>query len=182
MVAAVSANPPLVPAAISSSGGAAPLPAQTTTTRTLVSPSPVKLTITQLVGGETLVTCQKIGGSSCLSAKDVQPVPGDPRKTIDKLQKVLSEAAQPGSSSSGNDKLLAQARQALAEAQRQVTDQQTGKGGDGSGINAKDIEVDSDVDDARRPINPLVASYGAKAKQVIHIAPGVSANSVSVFA
>jgi hypothetical protein len=165
-----------------SSGGAAPLPATTTTTETQIAPSPVKLTITQLAGGATVVTAQKVGGGSCLCEKDVQPVPGDPQATIGKLQKVLSEAAQAGGPTSDDAKLLAEARQALADAQKKVTEQQTGKGEDGSGINAKDIEPDNDADDARKPINPLIANYGAKGNQGIHTPQGVSAGSLSVFA
>ena len=181
MVAGVSANRPSIPPPISAGGGA-PLPAQTTTTQVQVSSSPVRLTVTRLVGGETLISCQQIGGSSCLSQSDVQPVPGDPQATIGKLQKVLSEAAQAGGPTSDNAKLLAEARQALADAQKKVSEQQTGKGEDGSGINAKDIEPDNDADDARKPINPLIANYGAKGNQGIHTPQGVSPGSLSVFA
>lgn len=182
MVGAVSSSLPSVQTALLSSGGAAPLPATSTTTETQIAPSPVKLTITQLAGGATVVTAQKVGGGSCVCKDDVQPVPGDPQKTIDKLQKVLSEAAEAGGPTSDNAKLLAEARQALADAQKKVTEQQTGKGEDGSGINAKDIEPDNDADDARKPVNPLIANYGAKGNQGIHTPQGVSAGSLSVFA
>ena len=182
MVGALSSSLPSVQTALLSSGGAAPLPATSTTTQTQIAPSPIKLTVTQLVGGATVVTAQKVGGGSCLCEKDVQPVPGDPQATIGKLQKVLSEAAQAGGPTSDNAKLLAEARQALADAQKKVSEQQTGKGEDGSGINAKDIEPDNDADDASKPVNPLIANYGAKANQGIRTPQGVNAGSISVFA
>jgi SprA-related family len=176
MVASVSASPSYVPPAILSSG-AAPLPTQTTTTPTQVSPSPVKLTVTQLVGGETLVTAQKVGGSSCLCEKDVQPVPGDPQATVDKLQKVLSEASAPGSSSSTNEKLLAEARSALADAQQKIAAQHQGDADDGAGAKDAGSEPDNASDKGGNQAgNPLVSNYGT------HTPQGVSASSVSVFA
>lgn len=182
MVGAVSSSLPSVQTALLSSGGPAPLPATSTTTQIQSSPSPIKLTITQLTGGATVVAAQKVGGGSCLSEKDVQPVPGDPQRTIQKLQGVLTEAAQAGGPTPDNAKLLREAAQSLAEAQKQVTDQQTGKGEDGSGINAKDTEPDNDADDARKPVNPLIANYGANANQGIRTPQGVNAGSLSVFA
>jgi hypothetical protein len=164
MVAGVSANlPPIPPSTLA--GGGAPLPTQTTTTQVQVSPSPIKLTVTQLVGGETLVTAQKVGGSSCLCADDVQPVPGDPEATVRKLQKVLGEAAEPGSSSSDNQKLLAQARSALAEAQAQIAQKDQGNGSGGA-------------------THPGASAYNAAlaANAGTHAPQGVNAGSVSVFA
>ena len=167
MVAGVSANlPPIQPSILA--GGGTPLPTQTTTTQTLISPVPAQLTVTRLVGGETLISAQKIGGGSCLCADDVQPVPGDPQATVKKLQKVLSEASAPGSTSSDNEKLLAQARAALSEAQAQLAQKDQGGSSLGNGPSA----------------NPGTSAYNATAtaNAGVHAPQGVNASSVSVFA
>ena len=140
----------------------------------------MKLTITQLSGGATVVTAQKVGGGSCLCKEDVQPVPGDPQKTIDKLQKVLSEATEAGGPTSDNAKLLAEARQALADAQKKVTERQTGQGDEGNSV--RETEPDNDADDASKPINPLIAGYGSFTSQGARAPQGVNAGSLSVFA
>lgn len=167
MVAGVSANLPPIPPPVPAGGGA-PVPPQTTTTRTLISPVPAKLTVTRLVGGETLISAQKIGGGSCLCADDVAPVPGDPEATVKKLQKVLSEASEPGGTSSDNQKLLAQARSALAEAQAKIAEKDQGNGPTANG-------------DAN---HPGAGAYHAalNANSGVHAPQGVNASSVSVFA
>ena len=178
MVGAVSSSVPYAQPALLAAGGAA-LPTISTTTETQVSPSPIKLTITQLAGGATVVTAQKVGGGSCLCEADVQPVPGDPQKTIAKLQNVLSEADQAGGPTADNAKLLTEARQALVDAQKQVSETKTGKGDEGQGAN--ESEPDHDADDASKPVNPLIANYGALASQGFRAPQGVNAGSLSVL-
>ena len=81
---------------------------------------------------------------------------------------MLSEASEPGGTSSDNLKLLAQARSALAEAQAKIAEKDQGNGPTANG-------------DAT---HPGAGAYHAalNANSGVHAPQGVNASSVSVFA
>ena len=171
MVTAVSANLPPIPAAYGPSGGGA-IPAVTTT----VAPQssvPVRLTVTQLVSGETIVTAQRADGSdcsTCLTSRDITPIPGDPQGTVEKLNKAISDGEQNGVPTGQNLALLAQAHAALITAQAQI-DRAGQGGGESSGNGEESQDLTPDSDDL-----PAAANLGTHAPQ------GVDLGSVSIFA
>jgi hypothetical protein len=171
MVAAVSANLPPIPAPLAAPGGSA-APAVTTTV-TPQSSVPVRLTVTQLVSGETIVTAQRADGSdcsTCLTSNDIAPIPGDPQGTVDKLQKALTEGEQSGVPTGQNLALLAQAHAALTTAQARL--EQAGQGsGSGVGNGEESSDLTPDGDDGAVPAN-----IGT------HTPQGVNSRSVSLFA